>query len=113
MSFNTLNSVSIQDLNMDVDSVSTMFKLDHNNNEVRDRSLDASIYRPKSPSMSLSKCDKEYYICVQKKSKKMVKNDNDIEPAYSIGSVSLKYMIQEGQNNQVSKAADTSLNSRQ
>ena len=113
MSFNTLDSVSIQDLNMDVDPVSTMFELDHNDDEVRGCSLDMSIHRPRSPSMSLSKCDKEYYICVQKESKKMVKNDNDIEPANSIGSVSLKYVTQEGQNNQVSKAADTSLNSRQ
>jgi len=50
--------------NIDVDPVSTMFELDHNDNKVRGRSLDASIHRPRSPSMSLSKCDEEYHICV-------------------------------------------------
>ena len=112
MSFNTLDSVSIQDLNMDVDPVSTMFELDHNDDEVRGCSLDMSIHRPRSPSMSLSKCDKEYHIRVQRESDKMVENNNDIEPANSIGSIRLKYITQEGQNNQVSKVADTSLNTR-
>ena len=113
MSFNTLDSVSIQELNMDVDPVSTMFKLDHNDNKVRGRSLDVSIHRPRSPSMSSSKCDEEYHIRVQRESNKMVEDDNDIEPANSIGSIRLKYVTHEGQNNQVSKAADTSLNTRQ
>jgi len=54
MSFNILDSVSIQELNMDVDPVSTMFELDHNDDEMRDRSLDVSIHRPKSSSMSSS-----------------------------------------------------------
>ena len=113
MSFNTLDSVSSQDLNIDVDPVSTMFELNHIDNEVRGHSLDASIHRPRSPSMSLSKCDKKYHICVQRESKKMVKDDNDIEPANSIDSIRLEYTTQEGQNNQDSKAADTSLNIRQ
>ena len=43
----------------------------------------------------------------------MVKNNNDIEPANSIGSIRLEYGTQEGQNNQGSKVADTSLNTRQ
>ena len=92
MSFNTLDFVSIQDLNMDVDSVSTMFELDHNDNKMRGCSLDTSIHRPRSPSMSSSECDKEYHICVQRGSKKMVEDDNNIEPADSIGSIRLKYM---------------------
>ena len=92
MSFNTLDSVSIQDLNMDVDSVSTMFELDHNDNEMRGCSLDTSIHRPKSPSMSSSECDKEYHIWVQRESEKMVEDDNNIEPADFIGSIRLKYM---------------------
>ena len=99
--------------NIDVDPVSTMFELDHNDNKVRGRSLDASIHRPRSPSMSLSKCDEEYHICVQRESDKIVEDNNDIEPANSIGSIRLKYATQEGQNNQVSKVADTSLNTRQ
>ena len=76
---------------MDVDPVSTMFELDHNDDEMRGCSLDMSIHRPRSPSMSLSKCDKEYHIRVQRESDKMVENNNDIEPANSIGSIRLKY----------------------
>ena len=112
MSFNTLDSISSQDLNMDVDSVSTMFELDHIDDEVRGCFLNASIHRPRSPSMSLSECDKEYHICVQKESNKMVKDDNDIESANSMNSIRLEYATQEGQNNQDSKAANTSLNIR-
>ena len=113
MSFNTLDSVSSQDLNMDVDSVSTMFELDYIDDEVRGCFLNASIHRPRSPLMSSSKCDKEYHICVQKESKKMVKDDNDIEPANSMNSIRLEYTTQKGQNNQDSKAANISLNIRQ
>jgi len=109
MSFNTSDSVSSQDLNMDVDPVSTMFELDHIDDEVRDRSLDVSIHRPRSPSMFSSKCDKEYHICVQRESEKMVEDDNDIKPTNSRGSIRLEYATQEGQNNQGSKVADTSL----
>ena len=69
-----------------------MFELDHNDNEVRGCSLDASIHRPRSSSMSLSKCDKEYHIYVQRESNKMVKDNNDTEPANSIGSIRLKYV---------------------
>jgi len=98
---------------MNVDPISTMFELDHIDDEVRGRSLDASIHRPRSPSISSSKCDKEYHICIQRESEKMVENSNNIEPANSIGSIRLKYATQEGQNNQVSKMADTSLNTKQ
>ena len=96
MSFNILNSVSIQDLNMNVDPVSTMFELDYNDNEVRGHSLDVSIHRPRFPSMSSSKCDEEYHIYVQRKGKKIVEDNNDIKPTNSIGSIRLKYMTQEG-----------------
>ena len=109
MSFNTSDSVSSQDLNMDVDPVSTMFELDHIDDKVRGHSLNVSIHRPRSPSMFSSKCDKEYYICIQRESEKMVEDDNDIEPANFRGSIRLEYVTQEGQNNQGSKVADISL----
>ena len=112
MSFNTLDSISIQELNMDIDPVSTMFELDHNDNEVRGHSLDMSIHRPRSSSMSSSECDEEYHIRIQKESNKMVKDNNNIEPANSIDSIRLEYMTQKSQNNQAGKAADTSLNTR-
>jgi len=112
MSFNTLDSVSIQELNINVDPISTMFELDHNDDEVRGCSLDASIHRLRSPSMSLNKYDEEYHIRVQRESNKIVENNNDTKPANSIGSIRLEYAIKEGQNNQVGKAANTSLNTR-
>ena len=98
---------------MDVDSVSTMFELDYIDNKMRGHSLDASIHRPRSLSISSSECDKEYHIRIQRESEKMVKDNNNIELANSISSIRLKYGTQEGQNNQGSKAADTSLNTRQ
>ena len=98
---------------MNFDSISTMFKLDHNDNKVRSYSLDVSIHRSRSPSMSSSKCDKEYHIHIQRESDRMVEDNNDTKPANSISSIRLEYVTQEGQNNQVGKVADTSLNIKQ
>ena len=94
---------------MVIDPIGTMFNLDNNYDEVRGRSLDMSAYRPRSPSISLSECNKEYHIYIKCESDRMVKD----KPVNSLGSFSFKYVIQEGQNNQVSKAADTISNTRQ
>ena len=92
MSFNSLDSVTIQEINMDVHPVGTMFELDHNNDKVRGHSLDASIHRPRSPSLSSSECNKEYHICMQRESNKMVEDNDDIKYANSIGSIKLEYV---------------------
>ena len=94
---------------MVVDPISTMFDLNNNYDKVRDHSLDMSAHRPRSPSMSSSECDEEYYVHVKQESDRMVED----KPVNSLGSFSLEYVTQEGQNNQVSKVADTTSNTRQ
>ena len=64
MSSNSLNLVPSQDIDMVVNPIGTMFDLNNNYNEVRGHSLDMSIHRPRSLSMSSSECDKKYYIHV-------------------------------------------------
>ena len=109
MSYNSSTLVPSQDINIAVNSVSTIFDLNNNYDEVRGRSLDISIHKPKSPSLPLSKCDEEYYVYIQQESDKMIEN----ELANSTGSFELKYVTQKSQNNQVSKVADTPFNTRQ
>ena len=54
MSFNSLNFITEQDINMVTNLIKAMFNLDNNLDEVRGHSLDLSIYRPRSLSLSLS-----------------------------------------------------------
>ena len=65
MSFNSLKLMPGQDINMETNSFKAMFNLEHNLDEVRDHSLDMSIYRPRSPSLSSSESGKEYHIQVK------------------------------------------------
>ena len=105
------NLILSQDIDMAVDSVKAMFNLNDKFNEVRDHSLDLNIHRPRSPSPSLlvSDCDKEYYVCVQQESNKMDKD----KPISLLGNVELEYVTPKSQPNQVSKAADPPSNMRQ
>jgi len=64
MSFNSFNLASDDDINMVTDPLGTMFNLNNNLNEVRDRSLDASTHRPRSPSLSSSENKEEYHVHV-------------------------------------------------
>ena len=57
----------ILDIDMAVDSVNDLFTGD----EVRGYSLALSVHKPRSPSISLSESDKEYYICVKRDSDRM------------------------------------------
>ena len=72
---------------MVVDPISTMFDLNNNYDKVRDHSLDMSAHRPRSPSMSSSECDEEYYVHVKQESDRMVED----KPVNSLGSFSLEY----------------------
>jgi len=63
---------------------------------------------PRSPSLSSSKSEEEYHIRVKKDSNRMDKDDS----APTSSSINLEYATQGGQNNQVSKAADPTLNMR-
>ena len=60
----------ILDIDMAVDSVNDLFIGD----EVRGYSLALSVHKPRSPSISLSESDKEYYICVKRDSDRMDEN---------------------------------------
>lgn len=105
------NLVPSQDINMAINSVEAMFNLNNKFNKVRDRSLDLSIYRPRSPSLSLSvsNCDEEYYVHIQQESNKMYEDKS----VNSLGNVELEYATPKSQPNQVSKAADPPSNMRQ
>ena len=107
MSFNSFNLASEDDIDMVTNPLGTMFNLNNNLDEVRGHSLDASTHRPRSPSLSLSKNEEEYHVCVQHESDRM----NEDEPVNSLGSVNLEYVTQ-SQNHQVNKAADSSSNMR-
>ena len=100
---------SSQDINMVIDPLENLFDIGDNYDEVRGRSLEMSAHKPRSSSISSSKCDEEYHIQVKRESDRMVED----ESVNSIGSICIKYATQEGQNNQVSKVADSTSNTRQ
>jgi len=75
----------------------------------RDHSLSFNIQKPRSPSISLSECSKDYHIHVKRMSDRM---DED-EPVNFIGSIKVEYASQRGQKDQVSKATDNTNNSIQ
>ena len=108
MSSNSLYLIPGQDINIDTDPIKAMFNLDNNLNKMRDHLLNLSIYRPRSPSLSSSECDEEYHIRVKQESNRM---DED-KLVNSSSDFSLEYTTQVGQNNQVSKAADSTHNTR-
>jgi len=62
MSFNSLKLTPGQDINMDTNSIEAMFDLGNNLEVVRGCSLDMSIHRPRSPSLSSSEYEEEYHI---------------------------------------------------
>jgi len=77
-----------QDINMDTNAIEVMFDLDNNLDEVRGHSLNMSIHRPRSPSLSSSKCKKEYHIRVKQESNRI---DKDIS-VNSSSNFSLEYV---------------------
>ena len=105
------NLVLSQDIDMVFDSVKAMFNLNNNFNEIRDYSLDLSIYRPRllSLSLSVSKCDEEYHVCIQRESDKIIKDKSIILS----NNFELEYMTPKSQTNQVSKVAEPSSNMKQ
>ena len=108
MSVNSLKLTPRQDINMETNFFEAMFDLEHNLNEMRGRSLDMSIYRPRSPSLLSSESGEEYHIWVKWESDRMDKD----KPAIPSSNFSLEYETQKGQNHQVSKAADPTTNMR-
>ena len=74
-SSNTSDMASSQDINMVVDLLDNLFDIGNNYDEVRDHSLEMSIHKLRSFSILLSKCDKEYHICVKRESDRMDKDE--------------------------------------
>ena len=82
------NMAPIQDIDMVVDPLNNIFDIGDKFDEVRDCLLALSAHRPRSPSISSSKCDEEYHVCVKRESNRM---DED-EPVISIGSIQIEYV---------------------
>ena len=75
------------DIDMVINPMDNLFDISNSFENERGRSLLLSIYKPKSPSISSSKCSEEYCVCVKRMSDRMDEN----EPVSSIGSIKLEY----------------------
>ena len=75
------------DIDMVINPMDNLFDISNSFENERGRSLLLSIYKPRSPSISLSKCSEEYYVCVKRMSDRMDEN----EPFSSISSIKLEY----------------------
>jgi len=79
----THNMTSILDFDMAVDSGNDLFT----DKKVRGHSLALSTHRLRTPSMSSSKCNEKYHVCVKRHSNRM---DED-KPIISVGSIQVEY----------------------
>ena len=64
MSLNSLKLVFKEDIDIVTNPIGAMFNLSNNLDEVRGCFFNVSAYRPRSLSISLSKNEEEYYVCV-------------------------------------------------
>jgi len=81
-------------MNMVIDSINDIFKNNcENYDEVKDHSLAFSIHCPRSPFISLSKCDEEYLARVQHKSNNIVKNDHTPSDSLQYYNLSLELRL--------------------
>ena len=94
------------DIDMVVNPLDNLFNICDNYNEMRGRSLALSMHKPRSPLISSSKCSEEYHVYIKRESNRM---DED-ESVNSISSIQVKYAIQGGQKDQVSKTTDITNN---
>jgi len=96
-------------MNMVINLVDDLFKGNCDNyNEVRGRSLVSSTHRPRTLSLSSNDCDEDYATRVQRESDRIVE-DNPVAPT---NSLQLEYISPKSQDNQVSKVANLTSNSR-
>jgi len=87
------------DINMVFDPDDNIYDIGEGFEKGRGHSLLSSIHKPRSLSISSSKCSEDYHIRVQRKSNSM---DED-KPTNSIGSINVEYASQREQKDQVSK----------
>ena len=76
-------------IDMVVDPLDNLYNIDDSFEEGRDCSLSLSIHKPRSPSISSSKCSEEYHIHVKRESNRM---DED-EPVTFISSIKVQYVF--------------------
>jgi len=93
-------------IDMVIDPLDNLLDIGNGFNSERGHSLSLSMHKPRSPSISSSKCSEEYHVHVKRMSDRMDKN----EPVGTIDSIKLEYMSQEGQKDQISMATDTTRN---
>jgi len=106
-SHSTTNDMTpIQDNGIVVDLFDNLLGIGDKFDEMRGCSLALSAHRSRSPSMSLSECNKKYHVHVKRDSDRMEEN----EPVISVGSIQVEYTSQKGRNGQVSKVADNTNN---
>ena len=99
----SINPTPNSDINMVFDPEDNIYDIGNGFEEGRGHSLSFSMYKPRSPSISLSKCFEDYHIHVKRDSNRIGKD----EPVGSIGSVKVEYTSQGGQKDQVSKTTNT------
>jgi len=75
------------DINMVIDPEDNIYDIGNGFEEGRGHSLSLSMYKPRSLSISSSKCSEDYYVHVKRDSDRM---DED-EPVSSIGSIKVKF----------------------
>ena len=91
---------------MIIDLKDNIFNISNTFEERRSHSLLFSMHKPRSSSISSSKCSEDYHVHVKRDSNKMDKD----ESISFIGSIKVEYMSQGGQNVQVSKATNITNN---
>ena len=80
-------------INMVIDPEDNIYDIGKDFKKGRDRSLSFNIQKLRSPSISLSECSKDYYICVKRMSDRIVKD----KPINSISSIKIECISQRGQ----------------
>ena len=88
------NSTPNSDINMVINPKDNIFNIGNTFEERRSHSLLFSMHKPRSPSISSSKCSEDYHVHVKRDGNRM----NENEPVGSIGSIKVEYISQGGQN---------------
>ena len=101
----------INDVEIVINSFEDLFmkKNCNNYNEVRGCILASSTHHSRTPSLSSSNSEENYLMRVQRESNRIVKDD----PVSSTDSPQLYYVTTKNKDDEASKVAEPSMNSRQ
>ena len=81
------------DIDMVINPEDNIYDISNSFEKGRSHSLSLSMHKPRSPSISSSKCSEDYHVHVKRDSDRMDEN----EPVGSIGSIKVEYVSQGGQ----------------